>query len=97
MELDDAALQRKIDAAFAYRELRDEVQLAMERFGRSAFAVEYLRPSATRLMIEHFEHELPRYERLGRIRVREGRYHDIIRYHEHVLPVRKMIEEAVRG
>ena len=95
--LDDAALERKIAAALEYPELRDEVRGALDRFGRSAFAVECLRPSTTRLMIEHFEREPPAYERYGQMRVNEGRYTEIIRYRQHVLPVLAAIERANRG
>jgi AcrR family transcriptional regulator len=96
IRLDDAALDRKINAALAYPELHDEVTVALQRFGRSAFAVECLRPSGTRLMLEHFERELPAYERYGQIRVDEGRYTDVIRYREHVLPVLTALAGAVR-
>ena len=97
LRLDDAALDRKIDAALQYPELRDEVQAALERFGRGAFAVECLRPVTTRLMLDAFDAELPAYERYGEQRVREGRYTEIIRYRQHVLPVRAAIEAAVHG
>ena len=40
LDLDEDALDRKIEAAFAYRELREEVDLALARFGRGAFGVE---------------------------------------------------------
>jgi hypothetical protein len=93
LELDDEALNRKIDAAFAYRELREEVDFALGRFGRGAFGVEYLRPTMTRIMLEQFDHELPAYEQYGEIRVNEQRYDEIIRYRQHVLPVRQAIEE----
>ena len=46
LRLDDAALDRKIDAALQYPELGPEVQAAIARFGRAAFAVECLRPVA---------------------------------------------------
>ena len=42
-------------------------------------------------MIERFRCERPAYERYGAIRVGEGRYDEVIRYHEHVLPVRLAI------
>jgi hypothetical protein len=94
LDLDDEALDRKIEAAFAYHELRQEVDLALGRFGRGAFAVEYLRPTTTGLMLEQFDHEPPAYERYGQIRVNERRYEEIIRYRTHVLPVRQAIEQA---
>jgi hypothetical protein len=96
LRLDDAALDRKIDAALQYPELRPEVQAAIERFGRAAFAVECLRPVAEP-MLDAFAPELPAYERYGEQRVREGRYSEIIRHREHVLPVRVAIETAVQG
>jgi len=92
IRLDEAALERKIDAALQYPELRDEVQVALARFGRNAFGVECLRPATTTLMIERFEQELPIYERHGEQRQREGRYNDVIRYRQHVLPVRAAIQ-----
>jgi hypothetical protein len=97
LRLDGAALDRKIEAAMHYAALRDEVQAALQRFGKDAFAVECLRPSTTALMIEQFEQELPAYERYGDIRVREGRYREIIRYRQHVLPVRAAIDQACQA
>jgi AcrR family transcriptional regulator len=94
LDLDEDALDRKIAAAFAYRELRQEVDLALGRFGRGAFGVEYLRPTTTRMMLEQFDRELPAYERYGQMRVNERRYDEIIRYRQHVLPVRQAIEQV---
>ena len=85
--LDEAALDRKLTAALAYPEMRYEVEAALGRFGREAFAVECLRPSSTHTVIAEFEQDLPNYERFGQIRVEEGRYADVIRYRDHVLPV----------
>jgi hypothetical protein len=96
LDLDQAALDRKIAAALAYPELREEVSLALKRFGRNAFAVEYLRPSMTHVMIRRFDHERPAYETYGKTRVDEHQYDEIIRYREHVLPVRQAIQEANR-
>jgi len=87
LQLDDAALDRKIAAATAYREMRDEVEAALQRSRRSEYAVEVLRPASTREMLEHFETIAPAYEATGEQRVAAGRYRDVIRYREHVLPV----------
>jgi hypothetical protein len=95
LRLDDAALDRKIDAALQYPELRPEVHGALDRFGRGAFAVECLRPVAATPVFDAFDGGLPAYERYGEQRVREGRYAEIIRYRQHVLPVRTAIEAAV--
>jgi AcrR family transcriptional regulator len=97
LRLDDAALDRKIDAAMHYPELRGEVEAALAHFGRAAFAVECLRPSTTRQMIDAFASEPPLFERHGQMRVGQGRYHEVIRYAQHVLPVRTAIQAAVHG
>jgi hypothetical protein len=97
LRLDDAALDRKVDAALQYPELGPEVQAALERFGRRAFAVECLRPAMTAQTLEGFRSERPAYERYGEQRVRDGRYRELIRYQQHVLPVRAAIETAVHG
>jgi hypothetical protein len=94
LRLDTAAVARKVAAALAYPEMRGEMEVARQRFGDQAFAVECLRPAATDLMIECFEKEAPVYERSGEIRVSEGRYREVIRYREHVRPVRMAIEDA---
>ena len=59
LRLDDAALDRKIDAALQYPELRSEAHAALERFGRGAFAVECLRPAATAQMLDVLDGEPP--------------------------------------
>ncbi len=87
LDLDAAAFERKIAAATAYREITDDVQDALDRFGREAFAVECLRPSSTRAMLERFETTPPSYESIGESRVRDGRYRQVVRYREHVSPV----------
>jgi len=87
LRLDDAALQRKIDAAMAYREMQAEVEDALHRFGKQAFASESLRPGNSRPVLEQFETTPPRYESVGEGRVASGRYRHVIRYREHVLPV----------
>ena len=46
----------------------------------------------TRIMLEQFNRELPAYEQYGQRRVDERRYDEIIRYRQHVLPVRQAIE-----
>ena len=48
-------------------------------------------------MLDAFERDVPAYERFGEQRVREGRYDQIIRYRQHVAPVRQAIEAAVHG
>jgi AcrR family transcriptional regulator len=97
LRLDEAALDRKIDAAMRYPELRGEVDAALAHFGRRAFAVECLRPVSTEETLGTFAVEPPLFERYGQMRVGEGRYQEVIRYVPHVLPVRIAIEAAVHG
>jgi hypothetical protein len=94
LRLDDAALERKLAAAHGYVEMRFEVEAALGRHGRQAFATECLRPAATRLHTSRFDHERPYYERYGEKRVTEGRYADVIRYRDHVRPVALAIAAA---
>ncbi|HEX7680982.1 MAG TPA: hypothetical protein VF713_22790 [Thermoanaerobaculia bacterium] len=96
LELDESALERKIDAAMAYREVIGEVHDALDRFGRQAFAVECLRSSSASAMLEQFEITPPAYESIGESRVSEGRYREVVRYREHVLPVIDALGIAIR-
>jgi hypothetical protein len=93
LRLDDAAMARKLAAARAYPEMREEVEVATRRFGPRAFAVECLQPAATGARLARFEEDPPAYERHGQTRVGEGVYREIIRYREHVQPVLAAIEE----
>jgi hypothetical protein len=95
VRLDEAALDRKLAAAHDYPEMRGEVEAALGRYGRQAFAIECLRPAATTSQTSRFEQELPVYERHGEQRVSEGRYSEIIRYRDHVRPVARAIEAAL--
>ena len=89
-----AEQERKLQAALAYPEMRMEVQAALLSHGKRAFAVECLRPAATTTIIERFANEPPAYERLGQIRINEGRYGEVVRYRQHVLPVLTALREA---
>lgn len=94
LRLDELSLERKLAAARRYVEMRAEVEAAIGRHGRQAFATECLLPAATTLHASRFEHEAPYYERYGEQRVSEGRYADVVRYRAHVRPVAIAIEEA---
>jgi hypothetical protein len=94
VRLDEAAVARKLHAALSYPEMRAEVEGALLVHGKHAFAVECLRPAATSLMVEQFEKESPLYELLGQVRVNEGRYREVVRYRQHMLPVLSALKEA---
>jgi hypothetical protein len=83
--LDDLALERKIQAADAYTELRAEVEAAIARYGKASLQREHL------YAIE--EHEplkspgrTPFYETFGEERVAAGEYATVLRYERHFLP-----------
>jgi len=95
VRLDEPALERKLAAAHGYPEMRGEVDAALARYGRQAFALECLRPASTTSQTTRFEREQPYYERFGEKRVNEGRYAEIIRYRDHVRPVALAIEAAL--
>jgi hypothetical protein len=85
LQLDPPALTRKRIAAENYPELKEEIDAAISRFGLDIFATELLRPVATGLAAECDGQ--PFYETHGENRVKEGHYHEVIRYQEHVLPL----------
>jgi hypothetical protein len=87
LELDEAALARKLTAARGYQELRGETESALERFGSAAFATELLRPvSDLREGLDALGQEPPYYEAFGEQQVRAGVYDSVIRYRAHVRP-----------
>lgn len=87
VELDADALDRKLAAARAYPEMAEEVNRAVARFGVESFAREHFRPSSLARMVEELAGTKPGYEQLGEERVKMGRYRQVIRYREHVLPL----------
>jgi hypothetical protein len=101
VHLDEAALDRKLEAALAYTELRGETEEGLKYYGKKAFAIECLIPSTTSGAVEKFEHEAPAYERYGREGVERfgksfGKYEDVITFQKHVKPAVRVIEEAAR-
>ena len=96
VDLDPQALDRKVAAARQYPEMRDEVEAALTRFGVAAFASERLCPSSLRVKMSEFAVTPPLYEEYGQRRVGEGRYSEVIRYRQHVLPVLSALQAAAR-
>jgi hypothetical protein len=96
LDLDEDALQRKLDAAREYREMAQEVDAALDRWGAAAFRLECLRE--TPLDGGHREPaEIPPYyERHGEQRRAEGTYDHVIRYTEHMRPLRDALRQHAR-
>src|SRR6266480_3056163 len=88
VRLDDAALQRKLDAAEGYPELAAEVAVVKEKFGVAPFAIECLQPTTAVAGFATEPADKPYYEEYGEKQVAAGHYADVIRYREHVQPLR---------
>ena len=86
LELDAQALQRKLDAALAYPELRADVTAAIGTHEADGFRVESLRLARPWASSSAAVEGKPFYETHGEQQVARGRYPDVLRYREHVLP-----------
>ncbi|MFL5386512.1 MAG: hypothetical protein ACJ8GN_28685 [Longimicrobiaceae bacterium] len=87
MDLDEAALARKLAAARSYEELAGEVEHALARFGVAPFRTECLRPVDLSQRYVWDPAEVPYYETYGEKRVAEGAYDRVLRFGEHVRPL----------
>jgi hypothetical protein len=88
VDLEEAALERKLAAAVSYPELKAEVEGALARFGSQPFRTEWLRPVAdVREGLDSMMHEPPYYESVGEGRVNSGHYRAVIRYRDNVRPL----------
>ena len=95
LSLDEAAFERKLAAARGYRELQAEVEGALSKFGPAAFTSETLRSADLHEGLDGLSSEPPYYEVSGEKRVSEGRYQNVIRYRQHMLPVVKEMRERL--
>jgi hypothetical protein len=97
VHLDEAALQRKLAAAQGYPELAAEVEHVRQKFGFAPFMVECLQPVDPAVPDETGEHEKPYYETYGEKQKAAGFYRDVIRYAEHVAPIRAALAAWARS
>ena len=87
LNLDDAAYQRKAEAARAYQELARELTLMLGHHNMNAFRVECLRPVRYGFDISgRFTHPCL-YEWYGEKQVAAGIYRDVIRFRDHIAPL----------
>lgn len=87
VDLDDAALARKLAAAQGYPEMAFEVERALARYGEAIFRTEWLRPVRYGLDLAARLPQPPFYETHGEKRVTEGIYRQVLRFREHVAPL----------
>jgi hypothetical protein len=91
LELDDAAVARKLAAAHRYETLNLEVESLIARIGGDAVRREVLRPIASAVDLSNPVSK-PFYETHGEKRVAAGQYSTVIRYGQHFRPfVQKLI------
>jgi hypothetical protein len=88
LHLDDDALARKLQSAREYTELREEVERAVQANGAEAFRVECLRP-VKRDDRQTFSR--PFYEQYGEQQVAKGIYSEVIRYDQHIVPLKNAL------
>jgi hypothetical protein len=96
LTLDPAAVQRKLDAAGSYPELKDEVEQALAKHGRASFATESLRESDPREEEARLSQGPPFYESHGQRQVNAGYYTAVIRYQEHFEPLVRALDRLAR-
>lgn len=87
LRLDEVALERKLESAKSYLELRDDVGKMINETGSASFRFEALRPVISAVGADGLIQEPPFYERYGEKQVSEGYYRRVIRYREHILPI----------
>jgi hypothetical protein len=94
IELNERELAHKLETMREYASraggiLQQEVEDAFRSYGEDAFAREYLFASVApgKEPERNFLQQKPFYEIRGEQRVADGRYRDVIRFHEHVLPI----------
>lgn len=87
IDLDDAMLDRKLQAAHAYPELRPEVERALQRFGTEPFRTERLWPVDLSDPYAWEADRIPFYESYGAERVASGAYEHVVTFRAHVRPL----------
>ncbi len=94
--LDEAAAQRKLAAARSYPEMSAEIEAAISWSGDvNVFREERLHAAPRRVPSTPEWAAKPFYETYGEQQVELGVYSRVIRYAEHVLPLRRALAEVV--
>ena len=95
LRLDDAAFDRKMQAARAYAELTGEVDSALRAHREEAFRVECLRPVEYALDLRGQVGDPPYYESYGEKQVAAGRYDRVLRFRQHLEPIASALRARV--
>ena len=94
IEVDGKALSRKLQAARDYSELAVDVHKILDEEGIDSLRTECLRRVKGDSGDEQFK-EPPYYETYGEKQVAAGYYQQVIRFHEHVLPIAQALRQFV--
>ncbi len=97
LSLDDEALARKLAAAFAYPEMKGEVERNLAEHGEAAFRTECFQPVDPEADLERLLDDPPYYERYGERQVAAGHYESVLRFRQHFLPVARALRELGRS
>ena len=96
LTLTDEALESKLAAAANYPELADEVERALNYYGRDAFRIECLRPvfGAGKTGVSPGSScDTPYYETYAETQVKAGRFACAIRYDRHIAPLEAALQQ----
>jgi len=99
LQLDEAALARKISVAQGYAELAGEVSSALSKSSIEAFRIERLRPvdsEGPETLTRHCSEKPPFYEQYGEKQVAAGHYTHVLRYDEHIAPLAEALQSFSR-
>ncbi|HXM51349.1 MAG TPA: hypothetical protein VN956_26130 [Pyrinomonadaceae bacterium] len=88
-------LAEKLQVARDYSELAVDVNRIIAQEGVTSLGIEYLRP-VNENSYQRFQ-EQPYYEVYGERQVAAGRYQQVIRYRDHVLPIGEALKDLSRG
>ncbi len=102
IELNERELAHKLETMREYAGraggiLQQEVEDAFRSYGEDAFGREYLYGAVVpgKEPERNFLQQKPFYEVRGEQRVADGRYRDVIRFHEHVLPIMNRLNTKI--
>jgi hypothetical protein len=96
LELDAAALARKLAAANRCEDLKAEADGLIDRIGVDALRREVFRPVSIAIDLPKLASK-PFYETHGEKRVAEGHYREVIRYEQHFRPFVEKLIAAVQA
>jgi hypothetical protein len=88
-ELNEVIYAQKLEMARNYLPLFGEIESAIKHWGQEVFRVECLRAVISEDILPYYQ--LPFYEQYGEQQVRLGYYHEVIRYQQHLVPLKQVL------